>query len=560
MIQLGPVQDFIAAAKTTRDLWSGSYMLSYLMASIINYTQTRFAGDVRIIFPNPYSGDGEPTAGILKLLSNDAKKTKSDDEGYLLPTLPNKLLLKIKRENLDAARGVAMELEQIPVSILKDIGKSVMDKFGQAVDAERFDIQLNSFLEIYWAIVEIEENNFSKSYKKLSKIVAAAKNLRVFSARNKSWIPCGGISGRLDGNEKDFLTGKDENVILSCQKIREAAGYKDLIRENEKLGAINLIKRLWHKTYLCGVKKLPEEWFAMPGSYDIAKGNLAEDSSESEKEDINKYYAVIAFDGDKIGKWVSGDMLKEPAVEFESYLKSLSYKLNGFTEVAKKVLAKYGGKLIYAGGDDVLALLPTGTAIACAENLHKEFSGMELNNAHFEGSCGMAIGHVKNSVQDLVKQAQLSEKDAKNVYGRNALSIHILKRSGEIIKWGGKFVQSPNFEFLKSLISLKKNSGISEKFIYDFIKVLNGYVSNGTKKEAFLKRSETAMILNCELEVAMRSKPISPKVKEGLRETFNEVVSNMPARSEFSERNFDIETLISLFQVAAWVEQGQNEN
>lgn len=31
--QIGPVQDFIAAARSTRDLWSGSYLLSWLVAA-----------------------------------------------------------------------------------------------------------------------------------------------------------------------------------------------------------------------------------------------------------------------------------------------------------------------------------------------------------------------------------------------------------------------------------------------------------------------------------------------------------------------------------------------
>ena len=34
-LQIGPVQDFIAQARSTRDLWSGSYLLSWLMAHAI---------------------------------------------------------------------------------------------------------------------------------------------------------------------------------------------------------------------------------------------------------------------------------------------------------------------------------------------------------------------------------------------------------------------------------------------------------------------------------------------------------------------------------------------
>ena len=35
LFQLGPVQEFIAQARSTRDLWSGSYMLSWLVAHAI---------------------------------------------------------------------------------------------------------------------------------------------------------------------------------------------------------------------------------------------------------------------------------------------------------------------------------------------------------------------------------------------------------------------------------------------------------------------------------------------------------------------------------------------
>ena len=38
--QIGPVQDFIAQARSTRDLWSGSYLLSFLMA--LGIGQLRF--------------------------------------------------------------------------------------------------------------------------------------------------------------------------------------------------------------------------------------------------------------------------------------------------------------------------------------------------------------------------------------------------------------------------------------------------------------------------------------------------------------------------------------
>ncbi len=35
-LQIGPVQESIAQARSTRDLWSGSYLLSWLMAAGIS--------------------------------------------------------------------------------------------------------------------------------------------------------------------------------------------------------------------------------------------------------------------------------------------------------------------------------------------------------------------------------------------------------------------------------------------------------------------------------------------------------------------------------------------
>ena len=47
-LQIGPVQEFIAQARSTRDLWSGSYLLSWLIAAGLH---TREASGAKIIYP-----------------------------------------------------------------------------------------------------------------------------------------------------------------------------------------------------------------------------------------------------------------------------------------------------------------------------------------------------------------------------------------------------------------------------------------------------------------------------------------------------------------------------
>jgi len=49
--QLGPVQEYITAARSTRDLWSGSYLLSWLMAAGLKTLSGEIGPDA-VIFPN----------------------------------------------------------------------------------------------------------------------------------------------------------------------------------------------------------------------------------------------------------------------------------------------------------------------------------------------------------------------------------------------------------------------------------------------------------------------------------------------------------------------------
>jgi hypothetical protein len=157
---------------------------------------------------------------------------------------------------------------------------------------------------------------------------------------------------------------------------------------------------------------------------------------------------------------------------------------------ARRIVEAHHGQLIYSGGDDLLAMLPADEAIACAQGLRLAFQGSsklaEAYPAHFtktsEGfiqlaerndsnqgdwnrgcrrpgepawpllvpgpqatvSVGLAIGHIKEPLQDMIREAQAAEKRAKNKLGRNALSVTLFKRSGELIEWGTSFESPKN--------------------------------------------------------------------------------------------------------------------
>lgn len=123
-----------------------------------------------------------------------------------------------------------------------------------------------------------------------------------------------------------------------------------------------------------------------------------------------KYFAVLMMDGDEMGKWLAGDNMpryeqvlhpdtlatlqnrgnqqnqNEP--DWQSILQSnrlMSPAIHGFISralgdfslklVRHIVENRYPGKLVYAGGDDVLALLPLDCALKVARELRAAFSG-----------------------------------------------------------------------------------------------------------------------------------------------------------------------------------------
>src|SRR5665811_1232052 len=83
-LQIGPVQEFIAQARSTRDLWSGSYLLSWLMAAGIR--KLRSSGG-ELVFPNP--------AGQPLLENPQSWRLLADHARILTPNLPNLFVAKI---------------------------------------------------------------------------------------------------------------------------------------------------------------------------------------------------------------------------------------------------------------------------------------------------------------------------------------------------------------------------------------------------------------------------------------------------------------------------------
>src|SRR5262249_55800157 len=170
--------------------------------------------------------------------------------------------------------------------------------------------------------------------------------------------------------------------------------------------------------------------------------------------------------GDNLGKWLRGEM--GPTVrevlhpKLRQYFEALHEAENGLNtrrpvgpalhasisealanfalHFVPNSVSEHAGELIYAGGDDVLALLPTTTALACACELsdtfrkdwHRDHGGRNrlLMGSKASVSAGLAVVHYKEDLRFALDQARRAEKAAKAA-GRDALGLAVCRRSGE---------------------------------------------------------------------------------------------------------------------------------
>ncbi|MCH8569449.1 MAG: type III-B CRISPR-associated protein Cas10/Cmr2 [Balneolales bacterium] len=264
-----------------------------------------------------------------------------------------------------------------------------------------------------------------------------------------------------------------------------------------------------------------------------AKASLRNLVNSSGSSNPSKYYAILYLDGDNMGQWLSGDnapmfseVLHPKAVEslvngiedsekrnaelYQGWAKvfnfddktgkvlrdnnnnelslkrpqaptqhmAISRALNNYSlDLVRRIVEeRFLGKLIYAGGDDVVAMVSIGEALECAETLRAAFSGhmkyekgqtlhdlatsldVERSSNGFivhswggkeiisttlgpraSASCGIAIAHYMYPLKQAMADARKAEKYAKNTLGRDAFAVNVVKRSGETFLSGAKW-------------------------------------------------------------------------------------------------------------------------
>lgn len=139
------------------------------------------------------------------------------------------------------------------------------------------------------------------------------------------------------------------------------------------------------------------------------------------------FYALLLMDGDNLGAHMS-DADAQPRI---------TQALARFTGAVKALVEAHNGVLIFAGGDDVLALLPLEDALPAAAALHHLYAQcFKAKDVPSTLSGAIEYAHVKMPLTRVIRDAHdLLDNVAKDGCGRDAIACRVWKPGGKALQW-----------------------------------------------------------------------------------------------------------------------------
>ncbi len=167
IVSIGPVQDFIAQARSTSDLWAGSHLLSHLALEAMKPLLCRFGPDA-VIFPH-LRGVPQVDAWLVRemgipaelfdTIGVDWRQVKTDFNPLFVATLPNLFVAIVPQSQAEELAREAAEAarEAIRSLALDEVMSRLLDVAGikdvPEMMIEQIEEQLRDFPEVHWAAV-----------------------------------------------------------------------------------------------------------------------------------------------------------------------------------------------------------------------------------------------------------------------------------------------------------------------------------------------------------------------------------------------------------------------
>jgi CRISPR-associated protein Cmr2 len=185
------------------------------------------------------------------------------------------------------------------------------------------------------------------------------------------------------------------------------------------------------------------------------------------------YYGVLVMDGDHMGMVLG-------SVREQAQHAQISETLSRFSRAIAPAIVEreYPAKLVYAGGDDVMALVPLRDILKVSNRVQRAYRDAMKDVPHppdqpVTMSAGIALAHHQDPLSYVLREARRAEDQAKERYGRNALVVTLLRRSGETTTVGCKWTypdldaEGQPLTLFPHIADLLDQDILSTKFVYN---------------------------------------------------------------------------------------------
>ncbi|MBK8230642.1 MAG: type III-B CRISPR-associated protein Cas10/Cmr2 [Candidatus Eisenbacteria bacterium] len=178
---------------------------------------------------------------------------------------------------------------------------------------------------------------------------------------------------------------------------------------------------------------------------DLARSTKLPTGEQPSSVHVTPYYAVLNLDVDRMGKWLDGTHEDSPKLrDITTSLPNADQKRGIFPALHREISRRQSklasspiydiverqhlGRVVYSGGDDLLAFLPLATLFRCLTALHDLFRAPEALGSKVTLSAGIAITHWRAPLSQALELSREAEEKAKLT--RDRLVVTVDTRSG----------------------------------------------------------------------------------------------------------------------------------
>lgn len=532
-ISIGPVQGFVAQSRRTRDLWGSSYLLAFLSAHAMRGAQQAGGRIVQpVVDDDPLyrwvCGDREGDAPQVGSLPNRfAVETDGDAPAAARAAIgafdaaweqvrravwerfaahacaAGNGTERIWNRQVDAfweTMWTAGEAEDGLLSRRKHWrGRGLPDEPGDKCTVMHDFQELSGYVRAesaesrkrqdrFWncvrkqlGLLDLQDNErlcavaFVKRLFAHPKVVTEALGWQVDRSHWPSTVYVGAVPW-----VREAVSAAPQQSRQYADALRKSAG-NDVLKEhsppfaglsNPAAGGFpKLDANYFHRDFVKSGQLCP-----LADGADDARGELSRllravyEANDAEDRPLGpppKFYALLLADGDRLGRLV-GRLGGEAA----------GGALSNFTREVPQIVKDHDGVTVYAGGDDVLAMLPVPRALACAASLSRRYRAAFAEKSGATLSAAVAFAPVRLPLKAVLDEAhRLLDDIAKEANGRDSLAVGVMKRGGMHCQWAttwsrkytdGSSMEAP--QLLEDMVAhLKKSAadpGLSAALIY----------------------------------------------------------------------------------------------